>query len=49
MNFTAEQVREMAVNVRDCAWPADVKEYMVLIEPMPSGIDIDVPVTRKEG
>lgn len=34
MNFTAEQVREMAVNVRDCGWPDDVKEYMVLIEPM---------------
>lgn len=31
---TREQVLDMATNVRDCAWPADVKEYMVLIEPM---------------
>jgi hypothetical protein len=29
-----EQVLNMATNVRDNAWPADVKEYMVLIEPM---------------
>ena len=32
--FTREQVCEMATNVRDCAWPADVKPYMELIEPM---------------
>lgn len=31
---TASEVLNMATNVRDCAWPADVKEYMVLIEPM---------------
>lgn len=32
--YTREQVIEMATNVRDCAWPDEVKEYMVLIEPM---------------
>lgn len=34
MKHTRVQVMEMAYNVRDCAWPADVAEYMVLIEPM---------------
>lgn len=32
--ITKQAVLEMATNVRDCAWPADVAEYMVLIEPM---------------
>lgn len=32
--YTAEQLINMAINVRDCAWPVDVKEYMELIEPM---------------
>jgi len=32
--FTSEQVCDMATNVRDCAWPADVKPYMELIEPV---------------
>ena len=34
MNDSAEKILEMATNVRDCAWPADVKPYMELIEPM---------------
>ena len=34
VEHTRAQVMEMVYNVRDCAWPADVKEYMTLIEPM---------------
>jgi len=32
--YTDEQISDMATDVRDCAWPPDVKEYMVMIEPM---------------